>query len=142
MDVTQKSKKIAIIFAYWRQEPILEEVPSSIIPLIEGLGITGQKPLHYVGYRRYLLPQQQVKVIWHEAVGVELESEPLLSFPEKAQKIHEITIPQKYRLPIVAAGHGMIDSSNLLNSERPRHTYHTRYPPRKFHLDFVNFVRV
>ena len=125
MNIAQQSKEVAVIVALGRKKPALEEMSLPVPSPIECSCVAGQQPLHDPGYSRGMLPEEEMEMIRHEAIGVKLEPESLLGFSEEPNEFPIIVIFEEYRLLPIATGHGVVDRPTLGASEGACHILHT-----------------
>jgi hypothetical protein len=91
------------------------------MPPVEALGIGAQQPFHskrQIGLRSF---DDQVKMVGHEAVGVNLPAGLLTSLSQSAKELGSILVVVKNVLPMIAAANDMIARTFILDAKWARH---------------------
>jgi hypothetical protein len=91
------------------------------VPAIEPTGVGAQKPVHaghQVGLERL---GDQVKMIQHEAKGMDLPAGLGAGLRHRLQKPHPVLVIAKDFLPAIPAVHHVVNRAGKLDSELARH---------------------
>src|SRR5665213_3130291 len=98
-----------------------KNVAAQIVPVIEPVGVGAQKPAHpsdQVGLWRF---DHQMKMIFHQTKGVNLESGFLASLGQSLDEIMTIPIIPEDGSPAIPPAEHMIDRAGILNANLPWH---------------------
>ena len=99
----------------------LEQVTPFPVFGIESLGVRSLQPLHayrQIGLRRL---HQQMVVIPHQNIRVDIPSRPLANLPQRGKEKPPIPFRLENRLPPVPAIHHMVNRARILQPGFPRH---------------------
>ena len=134
MNIADQADKIGITLTKLRLEASLEQMPYPLIPDVEVLGIAGQQALHDRRSGALIHLDQQMKMVRHQTIGVQLEGMTRLEEPELFQKTPALTIIQEDILLIVASANDVEDRAWEMDSWFSRHslTIYTTTPPNLF----------
>ena len=102
-----------------------EEVAEKLMAAIEAAGVGGQEPLHARGQIGLRGLGDEMKMVSHQAPGVELPGRLLTGFAEGAQKSAAVEVIEEDGFAAVAAAHEVVGGPWRLNSER---LWHKRLP--------------
>ena len=91
------------------------------MPPVVVLRISKLYPLHYLGQGNIVGLDQQVDVVGHQHVGIELKVIPLSVMLYSLQVGSAVLIVSKDVLPLVASDNGMIEGPRKLNPRFPCH---------------------
>ena len=84
-------------------------MPDLPISPIVILAIAGQQTMHDAAYWIFPALKEQVYVVWHQTVGIEIEGEPRLLCFQQSQYLRVILMRTENALPIVAASHYVVE---------------------------------
>ncbi len=96
-------------------------MPRQIVPPVEATGISAQKPFHpndQIGLGRF---NHQMKMIWHQDIGVNLPAGLDAHFGESRSKALTVRIVEKDRLAPVTATQEVVDRTGVLDSQLSGH---------------------
>src|ERR1039458_5020138 len=99
-----------------------------IMPMIEPVGISAQKPAqsgHQIAFRRF---DHQMKMVFHQTKGMNLEAGFLASLGQGLDEIMTIPVIQKDGFPTISPAQDMIDRAGILNAYL---TWHQSILPQK-----------
>src|SRR5262245_3102574 len=91
------------------------------MPTIEPNAVTDPNPLHcpaQIGLHRL---QQEMKMILHQHIRMNLYAESLAQFPKQLQKVESIRLGPEDGLPFFPPGGDMIASTRSLDAQCPCH---------------------
>src|ERR1035437_8420646 len=98
-----------------------ENMPTELVPMIQTNGESAQQPSHprdQVCVRRL---DDQMKMIAHEAIRVDLKAGFLAGFRQGLEEILSIHIVQENVLAAISAAHDVVDGPLILDSHFARH---------------------
>ena len=103
--------------------PVLEEMAHASIPPIIVVTVTSQQPMHDLSDGVCLSFDQQMKVVGHQAVGIEEERQPGLLTRQEGKKLLVVRGRIKYPAAIIATREHVIKtaldfSATLASHER------------------------
>ena len=104
-------------------------MPKKFVPPIETASVSAQKPLHTsdeVGERSF---ENQMKMVFHEAIGMNLPLGLGAGLRQSLQKTAAVGVVLKDRLPTVAPIHDVIDCAGIFDSELASHDASLRFWP-------------
>ena len=110
-----------------------EQVPATLVPVVETVGIGAQKPAHpgrQIALRRL---DDQMKVVFHQTIGVNQEAGLSARLGQRLEKIVAIPLIQKDRLALVSPAHDVINRPRIFDAHLARHKriLPRPHPPRK-----------
>jgi hypothetical protein len=108
MDITYELQKVGIFFAYNRLVPILKEVATAFMSMVEVDSVPGHKSPHNLAERNRPGPQQRVEMVWDQRESVALG---LGVFEDPCHPIEEslaVLIVLEDRPSFYAAGHHVL----------------------------------
>ena len=109
MNVPHQLRQILITLTEYRLVTTLEQVARlSVLPIVI-LAIGGQEPLHHPTDRVILSFDKQVDVVWHQAVGIEVERELRFLLGELREESAVVVIRSEDELPIVASSDDVVE---------------------------------
>ena len=79
LDVAEDRQEVVVVLDDGALESTLPDVAAAVVAAVVALGVGDEQALHDPADRRLQGPDQQVDVVGHEAVAVELERPPLSS---------------------------------------------------------------
>ena len=106
-----------------------EEVPEEFVAAVEAAGVGAKEPFHAndeIGLGRF---GDQMKMIAHEAPGVELPAGFFAGFTEGIEEAVAILVVVEDGFTPVPTIHQVIDGSGKLNAQRSRHELRTAASP-------------
>jgi hypothetical protein len=123
MHVVAHGLQIAVATTVHHQRLVAsaKHVPEELMPRIQADRVSAQQPGHAgnkVGLGGF---HHQVKVIGHEAIGMNLKTGLLARLGQGLEEILAIHIVQENVVPAVTPAHDMVNGARVLNSELARH---------------------
>jgi hypothetical protein len=97
-------------------------MPAELMPAIESAGVSAEEPFHahhQIGLRRF---GDKVKVVSHQAIGVDLPASLFAGFAQGAKESLAILVIEEDRFPPISPAHQMVDGSGKLNTQWSWHT--------------------
>jgi len=91
------------------------------VPDVKALGVNPQQPFHAAHQIRRWRLQDQVKMIAHQTVGVNLPPRLAARLPQRRQKPPPVSRIPKDALPLVPAIHHMINRARIFHPQRSGH---------------------
>jgi hypothetical protein len=92
-------------------------MPEELMPAIEPSGISAEEPFHaryQIGLRRL---GDEVKVISHQAIGVDLPTGLFAGLAQRAEESLAILVIKEDRFTPISPAHQMVDGTGKLNSQ-------------------------
>ena len=123
MDIAQQPAEIFIVVAGEGLEPILEDVPSPSSRDIEAFGPGRLHAVHDMRERIISDLEEQVKMIRHQAIGVEDEVGGLSNLRDHGEKLRPVVRGADDGLAAVAASHDVVQARGDMGSWRSGHTF-------------------
>jgi hypothetical protein len=120
-NVAREREAVRLRFDQHVLEPVLEEMPATIVVSVEALDLSPQKAMHTGRERAFRRHEREVIVIRHEAVLVENPAGAGDLLGEKIEKQLAVLVIPKDRNAVVAARHHMMERPGILDSRLPRH---------------------
>ena len=102
-------------------ETALKKVSRSLMAPIKPDGVADAQPLHAGGEVGIARLHQQMKMIFHEHIGMQTPAEAFDGFAEQLAEMLVIALVAANRLPLVAAGGEVVPTAGLFDSQRARH---------------------
>src|SRR5712692_3662061 len=123
-DVARELDQVMVALHQHRMEPALEEMPVEPVPVVEPHCIEEIEAVH--PDRQVLVRglDQEVVVVWHEAIRVAAPAVAGDNLAENGQKQLAVSVISEDLLPAIAARGDVEDPAGQLQSVRPRHTGH------------------
>jgi hypothetical protein len=121
MNITHQFRQIPIRLTEDRFVAALQQVPDLAISPIVILAIPGQQPVHDPAYWVLLALDQQVNMVRHETVSIEIERKPSFLRFHQPEQLRIILVRTKDVLPIVATSDYVIEPALDLDSRLARH---------------------
>ena len=121
MNIADKFRQILIGLTQDRLVATLQQVSDIAISPIVILTIPAQQPVHDPAYWILLALDQQVNVVKHEAVGIEIERKPRLLRFQQSEHLRIILVRTEDALPIVAASDYLVEPALDFDSSFARH---------------------
>ena len=121
MDVADQLAQVTVALAEDRLMSSLKNMPDPAITAVIILTVAGQDPLHCAAKSFILAFDQQVQVVRHQTIGIEVETRPLLLFGKQREKPLMVVAGMKNVPPVIATGDHMIKSTLNLDSSTPCH---------------------
>ena len=115
MDVTDQFQQISLPITQDRLIPALEEVSNAPMPPVVVLRVSKLYPLHDLGQRNLAGLKQQVDMVGHQHVGVELKVVSLSVMLQSLQIDAAVFVVPKDILALVASDDDMVESALKLN---------------------------
>ncbi len=120
--VTHHGQEMLVAFDHRTLEPALPHMAAGLSPTMNTPGVGDRQRLQDAADRLPALRRQhQVKVIGHQAVGVEIERVALASFPQRVEKGAKVGVAAKDRLAIIAAIDGVVNQTVVNESGQAWH---------------------
>ena len=92
-------------------ESTLPDVAAAVVAAVVALGVGDEQALHDPADRSLQGADQQVDVVGHQAIAIELERPPLLQVGERFEERGVILVVEEDRGAVVAAVDDMVDES-------------------------------
>ena len=108
-------------------------MPKEPVFAVEARGVSPQKPFHagdQVGLGRF---DHEMKMIVHQAIGVDLPTGLGAGFGQGGQEQLPVSVVQEDRFPAIAPAHQMINRSRILQTKLSRHG--RRMPPLTYSVN-------
>ena len=89
--------------------------------MIQAQGIAAQEPAHSgheIGIRSF---EHQMKMIPHQAIGMDLKAGFQACFCERFQKVLPVDVVMKDVFPTISPAHDVIDRSGIFDADLPWH---------------------
>ena len=98
-----------------------EQMPGQLVPPVEARRVSSQQPLHARHQIRLGRLHHQVKMIGHQAKGLNLPSRLGATLRQRFEEQRPVSVIQKNSLTPVAAIHHMINRAGKLDSQLASH---------------------
>jgi len=121
MNITHQLRQILIRLTENRLVAALQQVPDLAISPIVILAIPVQQPVHDAANWVLLALDQQVNMVRHETVSIEIERKPSFLRFQQSEQLRIILVRTKDVLPIVAASDYVIEPALDLDSRLACH---------------------
>jgi hypothetical protein len=121
MDVFEQGQKVSVAIAKNGFVPALEEVPHSLVPAIIVHGVALVDPLEDFGESDVFCFDQQVNVVGHEYVRIEIKMVSLLVAGKYVEELLIVERIFEYLQPLVASCDNVIKGAFVFN---PRFSCH------------------
>lgn len=121
MDVAHKLQQITLAVTQNGFVPALKEMPNLSIPPVIVSGIAKLQVLHDLGKRYSSNLRQQMDVIPHQYVGIQLPAVSGLYLLEQRKVSLTVSIIVENHLTLVSTTDDVIKSSREMNTRFPRH---------------------
>jgi hypothetical protein len=121
MDIADHLRQITILVHHdGLVSPPKKRSVATVKP-IEPLCVKPIEVLHYAGKIPLRGTQANMIVIAHQAISEYFHSPTIMKFSERSEKSFVVLFLQKSLLPGASTVHHVVDSSCVLNTERPSH---------------------
>src|SRR3989304_2793151 len=121
MDVAHQLQQVAIAVAHDRLVAPLKQMPAVTVCSVKSPRVSGQQRLHHPRRRSLLHFQEQMEMVRHQNVGVEVKRITLSRRGQPVEKRFEVAVLKKYLPAVVSAGHHMIEQSLRVDSGMSGH---------------------
>jgi len=108
MDVPDKLSQVSIGFTQNGFVPPLEQMTYSLVRAVIVLAVSGEQSMHYPAYGIFSALDQQMNMIWHQAVCVQVERQLCFPRAQQQQQLPVVIVRIKDPLAIIAASDEMI----------------------------------
>src|SRR5208283_2220424 len=98
-----------------------EQMPEELMPAIEPSRVSAEEPFHARHQVWLRCLGHQVKVISHQAIGVDLPAGLFTCLAQRAKESLAILVIKEDRFAPISPTHQMVDGTGKLNSQRSRH---------------------
>jgi hypothetical protein len=98
-----------------------EEVAKKLVPAIETAGVSSQQPFHTNGQIGLGCFDDQVKMVGHQAPGMEPPSGFLTGLAQSSEKEIVVNIILENRFPSIPTVHDVVESPGVLHTQFPGH---------------------
>ena len=109
LDVAEDRQEVVVVLDDGALEPALPDVAAAVVAAVVALGVGDEQALHDPADRRLAGADQQMDVVGHEAVAVELERLPLLQVGEGLEEGGVVVVVEEDRCAVVAAVDDVVD---------------------------------
>ena len=105
MDIAQEFQQVGVFLAEDGFEPVLEDMAEAFAADIKALGITEHEAIHDKRDGKSIHFNKQVKVVGHEAVGIEMKRLLAFDIGEDIAECPVVAGIEEYFLTAVFSGH-------------------------------------
>jgi len=112
-----------------RLVPPAEDMTKTLVPVVQPDGVRAQQPAHaldQLGVGRF---HDQVKMVAHQAAGVDLPAGPLAGLGQGLEEVLSIDVVDKNVLLAVTPAHDVVNGAGILDSHFPWHRLIGAYRP-------------
>ncbi len=92
-----------------------------LVAMIKTNGVGAQQPPHALNEIRIGGLDNQMKVVAHQAIRVELPAGLLTRFSQSLEEVLPVNVIQEDILPPVSSAHHMVNGTRVLNTDFARH---------------------
>ena len=111
-----------------------KNVAEELLAMIQADGVGAQKPAHAGHPIRVGRLQHQMKMVAHQAIGMDLPFGLLAGLSQGLEKVQAVHIINENILPAVTTVHHMVDRARIFHSHGARHELRpVRLPPNVNH---------
>ena len=111
LDVAEDRQQMVVVLNDGALEPTLPDVAAAVVASVVALGVGDEQALHDPADRGLQGANQQVHVIGHEAIAIELERPALLQVADRLQECLVIPVVEEDRCAVVAAIDDVVDET-------------------------------